>query len=194
MSNTHIKNTILFYGEMSVSVIIGNMFSGKTSELIRRLKRYKIIGKRVLVVNCAKDTRSPEEVVKTHDGITFECIKTKTLNEIIHKNTFKDAEIIAVDEAQFFSDLRRFCELCLSKNKSVLLAGLDGDYRQRKFGTLIDCIPMADEVVKLSALCMDCMDGTPGPFTKRTIESDELELIGDKDIYKSVCIKHLFLR
>ena len=178
---------------MSVSVIIGNMFSGKTSELIRRLKRYKVIGKRVLVVKCSKDTRAPEQALKTHDGITFECIKTKTLDEIINEPSFIDAEIIAVDEAQFFADLRKFCELCLLKNKSVLLAGLDGDYRQRKFGTLIDCIPIADEVVKLSALCMDCMDGTPGPFTKRTIDSDELELIGDRDIYKSVCRKHLFL-
>ena len=93
---------------MSVSVIIGNMFSGKTSEMIRRLKRYKVIGKRVLVVNCSKDTRSPEQVLKTHDGITFECIKTKTLDEIINEPSFIDAEIIAVDEAQFFADLRKF--------------------------------------------------------------------------------------
>ena len=72
-----------------------------------------------------------------------------------------------------------------------MLAGLDGDYRQKKFGEVIDCIPMASDVVKLSALCMDCRNGTPGPFTKRIVNDDTLELIGGKDLYKAVCRKQL---
>lgn len=176
---------------MGLTIIMGNMFSGKTSELIRRLKRYRIIGKKIVVINSSKDTRSPEEMLKTHDGIEFPCIKVEHISHCIVKQTFCDADIVAVDEAQFFPDLKQFVEMCLFLDKSVILAGLDGDYKQRKFGELLDCIPMASDVMKLSALCMDCRNGTPGPFTKRIIESDDLEIVGGKDVYKAVCRKHL---
>ena len=87
---------------MGLSIIMGNMFSGKTSELIRRLKRLKIIGKKILVVNSAKDTRSPDEVLKTHDNVKFNCFKVYELFELINKPEFDNADIIAIDEAQFF--------------------------------------------------------------------------------------------
>ena len=176
---------------MGLSIIMGNMFSGKTSELIRRLKRLKVIGKNILVVNSAKDTRSPDEVLKTHDNVQFNCEKVHDLFDIVSPRDFEDADIIAIDEAQFFANLKKFVEYCLSKNKTVILAGLDGDCFQRKFGELIDCIPLASEVTKLSALCMKCNDGTPGPFTKRTVDSKELELIGGSDMYIAVCQKHV---
>ena len=76
-------------------------------------------------------------------------------------------------------------------NKTIMLAGLDADSFQRKFGELIECIPHASEVTKLSALCMVCKDGTSGPFTKRMVEERTLELIGGSDIYSAVCRKHL---
>lgn len=176
---------------MGLTIIMGNMFSGKTSELIRQLKRYRIIGKKIVVINSSKDTRSPKEMLKTHDGIEFPCIKVEHISHCIVKQTFCDADIVAVDEAQFFPDLKQFVKMCLFLDKSVILAGLDGDYKQRKFGELLDCIPMASDVMKLSALCMDCRNGTPGPFTKRIIESDDLEIVGGKDVYKAVCRKHL---
>ncbi len=152
---------------MGLSIIMGNMFSGKTSELIRRLKRLKVIGKNILVINSAKDTRSPDEVLKTHDNVKFNCYKVYDLFDIMDTIEFDDADIIAVDEAQFFPRLKKFVECCLLSEKSIILAGLDADSFQRKFGELIDCIPLACEVTKLSALCMCCNDGTPGPFTKR---------------------------
>jgi thymidine kinase len=176
---------------MGLTIIMGNMFSGKTSELIRRLKRYRIIGKKIVVINSTKDTRSPEEVLKTHDGIEFPCIKVGHISHCIVKQSFCDAEIVAIDEAQFFKNLKDFVDMCLFLGKSVILAGLDGDYQQKKFGEVLDCIPMASDVVKLSALCMDCRNGTPGPFTKRIVQSDELELVGGKDMYKAVCRRHL---
>ena len=76
-------------------------------------------------------------------------------------------------------------------NKSVIIAGLDADSFQNKFGELLDCVPIACEVTKLSALCMRCKDGTPGPFTKRTVKNQELELIGGSDMYEAVCRNHL---
>ncbi len=176
---------------MGLSIIMGNMFSGKTSELIRRLKRLKVIGKNIIVVNSAKDTRSPEEVLKTHDNVQFNCHKVFDLFELMNRDEFDRADIIAIDEAQFFPRLTKFVECCLQVNKSVILAGLDADSFQNKFGELIDCIPLACDVTKLSALCMRCNDGTQGPFTKRIVDDKTLELIGGSDMYIAVCRKHL---
>jgi thymidine kinase len=176
---------------MGLSIIMGNMFSGKTSELIRRLKRLKIIGKKILVVNSAKDTRSPDEVLKTHDNVKFNCFKVYELFELVNKEEFNNADIIAIDEAQFFPRLKKFVDCCMCVNKDVIIAGLDGDSFQNKFGELLDCIPIACEVTKLSALCMCCKDGTPGPFTKRIVKNQELELIGGSDMYIATCRRHL---
>ena len=163
---------------MGLSIIMGNMFSGKTSELIRRLKRLKIIGKKILVVNSAKDTRSPDEVLKTHDNVRFDCFKVYELFELVNNEEFNNADIIAIDEAQFFPRLKEFVEYCMCVNKDVIIAGLDGDSFQ-------------NEVTKLSALCMRCKDGTPGPFTKRIVKNQELELIGGSDMYIATCRRHL---
>jgi thymidine kinase len=191
--STIIKERYYFIGEveMGLTIIMGNMFSGKTSELIRRLKRYRVIGKKIVVINSSKDTRCPEEVLNTHDGIQFPCLKVEHISHCIVKESFCKAEIVAIDEAQFFVNLKEFVEMCLFLKKSVILAGLDGDYKQRKFGEIIDCIPIASDVVKLSDLCMDCKDGTPGPFTKRIVQSEDLELVGGNDMYKAVCRRHL---
>ena len=176
---------------MGLSIIMGNMFSGKTSELIRRLKRLKVIGKDVMIINSAKDTRSPEEILKTHDNVKFDCHKMFDLFEIINTDEFDRADIIAIDEAQFFPRLKKFVECCLHVGKSVILAGLDADSFQHKFGELIDCIPLACDVTKLSALCMRCNDGTLGPFTKRIVDDKTLELIGGSDMYIATCRRHL---
>ena len=176
---------------MGLSIIMGNMFSGKTSELIRRLKRLRVLNKRIVVVNSAKDTRSPDEVLKTHDNVKFECYKVHNLYELLEKSEFEDAEVVAIDEAQFYTNLKRFVVTCLDMGKDVIIAGLDGDAFQRKWGELLDCIPIASEVTKLSALCKYCLHGTPGPFTKRIVTNKELELIGGSDMYVAVCQKHL---
>jgi thymidine kinase len=176
---------------MSLDIIMGNMFSGKTSELIRQLKRYRIIGSKILVINSSQDTRSNEEVLKTHDNVTFKCLKTNSLLSILKEPLFHEAEVIAIDEAQFFVNLKAFTEECLLQNKNVLMAGLDGDYKQRKFGEMLDCIPMADTVKKLKALCTKCNNGTLGPFTVRTVSNQDLILVGDTDMYTARCRKHL---
>lgn len=176
---------------MSLSVICGNMFSGKTSELIRRLKRQRAIGDNILVINSAKDTRSCEQVLKTHDGVTFNCLKTWDLFDVLHMPDFDNADVVAIDEAQFFPRLRKFVECALYVNKRIIVAGLDADSSQRKFGEIVDCIPLACDVTKLSALCSRCKNGTPGPFTKRIVEDKTVELIGGADKYTAVCRHHL---
>ena len=82
---------------MGLSIIMGNMFSGKTSELIRRLKRLRVLEKRILVVNSSKDTRSPDEVLRTHDNVKFNCYKVHDLYELLDKPDFEYSEIVAID-------------------------------------------------------------------------------------------------
>jgi thymidine kinase len=118
---------------------------------------------------------------------TFECIKTDNLDTV----DFMDADVVAVDEAQFFKGLRPFVERTLKHDKHVILTGLDGDFQQRVFGELLELIPLADDVTKLKALCMECLDGTLGPFSKRTVKNDEQELVGECDVYRAVCRRHL---
>ena len=172
---------------MSLKIIMGNMFSGKTSELVRRLKRYEVIGKNILVINSSKDTRCMEHVLRTHDNMKFEFIKTNNLKEL----NYEKVDIIAIDEAQFFIGLKTFVEKALKRGKTIILTGLDGNYKQEKIGEILECIPLADKVFKLSAMCMECMDGTHGPFTKRIVNNNEVELIGGKEMYRAVCRKHL---
>lgn len=173
---------------MSLEIIMGGMFSGKSTELIRRVKRHGVIGKKVLVVNSSKDVRSSEDVVRTHDAQTYHCVK---LTDLIGCS-IEDYDVIAVDEAQFFQGLRSFVEIALSQGKHVILAGLDGDFRQRPFGEIFDVLPLADEVLKLCALCMTCKDGTLGPFTKRCVSTSQVqELIGGSEVYRASCRKCL---
>ncbi len=172
---------------MSLKIIMGNMFSGKTSELVRRLKRYQVIGKNILVINSSKDTRCLEQVLRTHDNIKFNCVKTNDLARL----NYDKVDVIAIDEAQFFIGLKVFVKRAIGNGKTILLTGLDGDYKQEKIGEILDCIPLADKVFKLSAMCMKCMDGTHGPFTKRLVDNNQTELIGGKEMYMAVCRKHL---
>lgn len=167
-----------------VEVIMGCMFSGKSTELIRRLKRHRAINESILVINSAKDTRSDCDVIKTHNSDTFECVKVSDLSLL---ETI-GVDVVAIDEAQFFTGLREFVQRVGPHVKRIIVAGLDGDFLQRPFGEIFDVIPLADDVLKLHALCMMCNDGTLAPFTRRFCEDTTTqELVGDHDIYKAVC-------
>ena len=171
-----------------LEIIMGGMFSGKSTELIRRIKRHTLIGKKVIVINSSKDIRSENNVVKTHDGTTWNCVKMDKL--FLEDPTNYD--VIAIDEAQFFENLKEFVQKIIKiPNINVIVVGLDGDSNQNPFGEILCLIPMADDVQKLCALCMECRDGTIGPFSKRLVQSNQQELIGDCHTYKAVCRKHL---
>lgn len=176
-----------------LEIIMGCMFSGKSTELVRRLKRYKAIGENVLVINSSIDTRSGEQVIKTHDDVTFNCIKIDNLKDIFSNEKFLKSKIIGIDEGQFFNDLHEFIQLTLRNyDKHIIVASLDGDSNQCVFGQTLSLIPLADDVSKLKALCMECNDGTLAPFSKRNILSSEQELVGARGMYSAVCRKHLF--
>ena len=138
----------------SINVIIGCMFSGKTTELIRNAKRYKSIGKKVLVLNYKMDTRYGDNQIISHDLINEPAYMITSFNDIFQneqlKKLYYDSEFICINEGQFFKNLKDFCvNGANNDNKIIYVCGLDGDYKQEKFGDMIDLIPVCDSVKKL---------------------------------------------
>ena len=176
----------------SINLIIGCMFSGKSTETIRLIRRYQNIkGKNILVINHEIDNRYGEAVISSHDKVQLKCISLKNLFDIKGKQEYKNADVIFVEEGQFFKDLFDFATQAADlDNKNVFVTGLDGDYKRDMFGDICRLIPHAENVTKLKALCVKCEDGTVATFTKRIINNDKVELVGNADIYIPVCRYH----
>jgi thymidine kinase len=174
-----------------IEIIIGCMFSGKSTELIRRVSRYEAIGSRVLVVNHELDTRT-DYAIQTHSNYRYSAVKVSRLMMplLIESAEFKEARIIGVDEAQFFGDLREFALYCESQGKILIMAGLSGDFMRRPFGQILDCIPLCDDICLLSAMDMKDRDGSPAIFSKRIAATEELTDIGASDKYMAVSRKN----
>mgnify|MGYP001200201792 CR=1 FL=1 len=167
-----------------IEIIIGCMFSGKSSELIRRINTYKNICKKSVIINSHIDTRNKKGIL-THSGDKVNAIKTRYLMDITNK--LHDIEVIGVDESQFFDDLYKFSLWCERNGKVLVMAGLDGDTNRKSFGQILDCIPLCDTVVKLTALDKD---GSEAIFTRKKISNFNLIEIGDSDIYEAVSREH----
>jgi len=173
-----------------LELIIGNMFSGKSTELIRRINREKSINKKILVINFSEDNRYSNNSVATHDQLKVSCIKLKKLSEF-NKNLLNQYDSIFIDEGQFFIDLYSFVsELVDVFKKHVVVSGLDGDSNRNTFGELIKLIPICDTVDKLHAYCNKCNNGRIAPFTKKIKEDGNLIDIGGNNKYIPVCRYH----
>ncbi|TXG55493.1 hypothetical protein EZV62_020749 [Acer yangbiense] len=145
-----------------VHVIIGPMFAGKTTALLRRIRSEGNDGRNVAMIKSSKDTRYAIDSV---------------------------LDVIGIDEAQFFEDLYDFCcKAADHDGKTIIVAGLDGDYLRRSFGSVLDVIPLAETVTKLSARCELC--GKRAFFTLRKTGEKQTELIGGADVYMPVCRQH----
>ena len=173
------------YMSFKLEIILGPMFSGKSTELLRRTSRYEAIGKKIFLINHAIDTRT-QNAVKTHANHTKMAVKTDALMPLIKLPEFQESDIIGIDEAQFFTDLYEFILAIENTDKIVILSGLDGDYKRKPFGKILECIPLCDTVTKLSAMCMQSKDGTPAIFSKRIIKNNQQTLVGDIDEYIAV--------
>ena len=171
----------------NLHLIIGPMFSGKTTELLRIAKRLKSINLNVLLLNYNEDIRYSNTEMSTHDKTSLPCTFVNKLFEIKDISKF---EVICINEAQFFEDLVPFCKEALKQNKNIYACGLDGDYKQEKFGYLLDLVPLSNSITKLHAFCSVCKNGTPAYFTKRLIDNNEQKLIGTTE-YIPVCRNHL---
>ncbi len=171
-----------------LELILGPMFSGKSSRLIQIIRKYRTLNQKILIVKPDLDKRySLESEIVTHDKIKEPCISCTKLNDI--QNKINDYSIILIEEGQFFEDIYdNVIEWC--KNKKVYIAGLNGDAKKELFGNLYKLLPHADEITFLSALCKVCNDGTPAIFTKKIITNNNIIEIGGEDLYTAVCRKH----
>lgn len=179
-----------------LEIIMGCMYSGKSTEVIRRIKRLKTLKKNVMVINNSLDTRYTNGemgFIATHNKECEPCISADKLLNLIKTQSYRDADVIIVEEAQFFNDLYDFVvESVDIYSKHVIVSGLDGDSERKPFGDILRLIPHAEKVSKLSALCLECNDGTEAFFSKRLIYEDMSSQIsvGSNDKYIAVCRKH----
>ena len=176
-----------------LELIIGNMFSGKSSELIRRINKLKSINKKILVINYIGDNRYSSDSVATHDNLKINCLKLEKLANITH-NMIQQYDSFFIDEGQFFSDLYDcILKLVDVHHKHVVVSGLDGDSLRNPFGEITKLIPICDTVDKLTAYCCKCNNGTPAPFSKKKVAETKSSIdIGGADKYMSVCRYHYF--
>ncbi|CAH6421428.1 Thymidine kinase [uncultured virus] len=175
---------------MSLHLLLGPMYAGKSSEALRLANLHRARGRRVLFVNHAKDTRSGRNRAMTHDGAVEEARSVETLQEVGDEE-LDGFDAVVVEEAQWFADLvpwtlRAFEEL----NKHVIVVSLDGDYLRRPFGHALELVCRATAVEKKLALCEYCAEDTPAPFTRRIVPDDRRDVVGARELYRAVCWKH----
>jgi thymidine kinase len=181
---------------MSLEVIIGCMFSGKSTEMIHRIRMYRVIDKRVCVINHCIDTRYATDggFVVSHNHEKEAALSLSALHDCKATDVYTSSEVILIEEGQFFGDLYDFVRHAVEvDNKHVIVAGLDGDYRREPFGDLLRLIPLADKVTRLHALCAVCRDGTQAHFTKRLNGIQHQTWVGAIEDYIPVCRKHYLL-
>ena len=200
MNNNNMNSS---YNSGYLEIILGPMFSGKTSRLVEIYKQCKFCNISVAVINHSIDNRYDDELLSTHDQVKIPCIKTEKLfdvwvdsisNEedlgvitrIKDKCKIQMSDVILINEGQFFPDLLEFVNKLLTLGKKIYICGLDGDFERKKFGQILDLIPLCDKVHKLSSLCSLCKDGTPGIFSMRLTSEKEQTVVGSEN-YIPVC-------
>lgn len=176
---------------MSIEIILGCMYSGKTSEVIKECRRWQQICKNALCINFENDNRyGDDEKLYNHDLNYVRCVKVLKLEDVDNSEIL-NSDIILINEAQFFPDLVEYCLLwCEKFDKKIIVSGLDGDYKRNKFGHVLELIPYCDSVTKLNnAFCTMCKNGTVAYFTWRLSGENDQIVIGS-DNYIPLCRKH----
>lgn len=205
-----VTNNITLHDNMShksgayLEIVVGPMFSGKTSYIVEMYKQCKFCQISVAVINHSIDNRYDDNLMSTHDKVKIPCIKTEKLMDLYldreidlsedldtiprTQDKFKIglSEVILINEGQFFDDLEEFVKLMLSRGKKIYVSGLDGDFERKKFGQILDLIPLCDKVTKLTSLCSLCKDGTRAIFSKR-LTSETVQTVVGSDNYIPVC-------
>lgn len=171
-----------------IEVICGSMFSGKTEELIRRLKRAKIANLKVEIFKPAIDIRYDVENIVSHDENRI--ISTPVENSQTILLMASQVDVVGIDEAQFFDDqLPEVCEQLALKGIRVIVAGLDMDFQKRPFGQMPNLLAKADFITKLHAICVQCGDIANFSYRRPATQNEAQILLGEKDIYEPRCRK-----
>jgi thymidine kinase len=168
-----------------IEVIVGPMFSGKSEELIRRLRRAEIARKRVQIFKPAIDDRYSKNGIVSHSGLEIQSDPVADADEIVRKVNLL-TEVVGIDEAQFLGEgLVDVCQKLAQAGKRVIVSGLDMDYLGRPFEPMPTLLTTAEEITKLLAICIRC--GNPAVHTQRLVHSDELIVVGAKGMYEARC-------
>ena len=176
---------------MSLDLIIGCMFSGKSTEIMKQVNRLEKIESSYLLIKPIADNRyTHKSMIQTHDNLQRKCLMRGELIPIFESPLYTSSDYIIVEEAQFFEDLEPFVLQSVDKDKKkVIIVGLDGDSNRNNFGQIHKLIPLCDNITKLKAYCSQCKDGTEGIFSKRLIPDTAQTCIGSSDKYMAVCRK-----
>ena len=167
-----------------IEVICGSMFSGKTEELIRRLKRAKIAKLKGEIFKPSVDTRYREEGVVSHNSTALHSIPVESASEILFYAN--DVDVIGIDEAQFLdNELPNVCQQLANQGVRVIIAGLDMDFMGKPFGPMPTLMAIAEDVTKVHAICVRC--GGQAQFSHRTIAGDKLVVLGETESYEPLC-------
>ncbi|HON54121.1 MAG TPA: thymidine kinase [Bacteroidales bacterium] len=171
-----------------IEIICGSMFSGKTEELIRRLRRAKFANLKVEIFKPKIDTRYSESEVVSHDANAIRSTAVDSpLSILLYAS---DVDVVGIDEAQFFdSSIVDVCQQLASNGIRVIVAGLDMDYLGNPFGSMPELMAVAEYVTKVHAICVKC--GDLAHYSHRLTKNDKLVMIGEKDTYEPVC-RHCF--
>jgi thymidine kinase len=177
-----------------LEVVCGSMFSGKTEELIRRLRRATIAREKVQVFKPAVDIRYAVEKVTSHAGMDFDALPVKCAVDIL-KHLDPEIRVVGVDEAQFFdAEIISVVQTLANRGLRVIIAGLDQDFRGEPFGSMPLLMALAERVDKLTAICMVC--GEPATRTQRLVNDrpahyhDPIVIVGAAEMYEARCRKH----
>lgn len=170
----------------SIEVICGSMFSGKTEELIRRLKRARIANLRTEIFKPKIDTRYHEQQIVSHDENAILSTPIESAQSILLLAS--DVDVVGIDEAQFFDDqLPDVCDQLAYRGVRVIVAGLDMDYSAKPFGQMPFLLAKADYITKLHAICVKC--GNIANYSYRKVVNPDQLLLGEKDLYEPRCRK-----
>ena len=175
-----------FKGEKKgwIEVICGSMFSGKTEELIRRLKRVNIANQKSKIFKPVIDTRYHESKIVSHDTNFIQSTPVENAKKILELSN--DVDVVGIDEAQFFDEcITEVCETLALRGIRVIVAGLDMDYKGVPFGQMPNLLAVADYITKLHAICMKC--GNIANVSYRKTANESQVLLGEKDIYEPRC-------
>ena len=167
-----------------IEVICGSMFSGKTEELIRRLKRAQFANQKIEIFKPAVDTRYSDMDVVSHDLHSIPCTPIKDAEMMLDAK--EETQVIGIDEAQFFSEkLIAVAQERADRGKRVIIAGLDTDYMGKPFGPIPGLMAIAEDVQKVHAICVKC--GNLANHSHRLTKSHKLVVLGEKDVYEPLC-------
>ncbi|HAR38396.1 MAG: thymidine kinase [Bacteroidetes bacterium GWD2_45_23] len=186
MYNEHYPNETRRTGR--IEIICGSMFSGKTEELLRRLRRAKIARQTVEIFKPAIDTRYSQDEVVSHDKNTILSTPVEHSSNILLLSS--EVEVVGVDEAQFFDNgLVEVCQQLADQGVRVIVAGLDMDFKRNPFGPIPALCAIADDITKVHAICVEC--GSLASYSHRLVKNDKQIMLGETEEYQPLCRKCL---